>query len=99
MPLNMDWHYGELPGLIHNGVIATALDEAVQLHAEQVLDFLALTAELNLTFHAPVPTDVGFEIRARGRREGDRVRSHAEVRSGDGTILASAEAVLVPRPR
>ena len=97
MSLNMDWHYGEQPGLIHSGVIATVLGEAVQLHAERLLQVDASVAELNLTFHAPVPTDVGFEVRARGRRDGDRVRSNAEVRAADGTVLARAEAVLVAR--
>jgi acyl-coenzyme A thioesterase PaaI-like protein len=97
MSVNMDWHFAELPGLLHGGVIATVLDEAVELHAQRVLKVLALTSELNITYHTPVPTDVTFEVRARGTRDGDRVRSTAEIRAADGTVLAEAVAVLVAR--
>lgn len=83
------------PGIAHGGVVATMLDEAIGMHAFGVLGVEAPTAQLNISYRAPVPTETPIHIRGRGIRDGRRVHSTAEVTDDTGTLLASAEAVLV----
>lgn len=83
------------PGIAHGGVIATMLDEAIGMHAFGVLGVEAPTAQLNISYRAPVPTETPIQVRGRGTREGRRVHSTAEVTDVAGTVLASAEAVMV----
>ena len=83
------------PGIAHGGVVATMLDEAIGMHAFGVLGVEAPTAHLNISYRAPVPTETPIQVRGRGNREGRRVHSTAEVTDEEGTVLASAEAVLV----
>jgi acyl-coenzyme A thioesterase PaaI-like protein len=97
MQLTMDWHFAGFPGVIHGGVVGTILDEAVEMHATEVLNLMAVTAQLNISYRAPVPIDQPISIHARGTREGSKIRSTADIRSADGTVLADAEAVLVIR--
>lgn len=83
------------PGITHGGVIATMLDEAIGMHAFGVLGVEAPTAQLNISYRAPVPTETSIQVRGRGTREGRRVHSTAEVTDVAGAVLASAEAVMV----
>jgi acyl-coenzyme A thioesterase PaaI-like protein len=92
---NLGPFYAGFPGMAHGGVVATMIDEAIQLHAHRVLGLLAPTVQLNITFTAPVPTETPVQVRGRGTRDGRKVLSSASITDADGNILASAEAVLV----
>ena len=94
---NLGPFYAGYPGVAHAGVVATMIDEAVQLHAYGVLGVVAPTAQLNISYKAPVPTEVPIRVRGRGSRDGGKVLSTAEVLDADGGLLASAEAVLIVR--
>ena len=83
------------PGITHGGVVATMLDEAIGMHAFGVLGVEAPTAHLNIRYRAPVPTEAPIHVHGTGTREGRRVHSIAEVTDDGGTLLASAEALLV----
>lgn len=81
-----------VPGLVHGGVIAAIVDECVAWTAIAAARHFAATAELRLSYLAPVPT--GDELAVWGRLIG-RHRSQlwviAEVRVGE-TLSVRAEA-------
>ena len=75
----------------HGGLVATVLDEVMTwLLYRQGLD--AVTAELAVRYHHPLPT--GHPVQARARetlRRGRLVRAEAQLVEGGGRVLASAE--------
>jgi acyl-coenzyme A thioesterase PaaI-like protein len=80
-------------GVMHGGLIATALDEVMaRLLWEK--DINAITGRLNIRYHSPVP--VGDRLQIRGRIVKQRspiVETTAEAVMSDGTIAAEAQAV------
>ena len=91
---NLGPFYAGFAGVAHAGVVATMIDEAMQLHAFGVLGLVAPTAQLNIAYKAPVPTETPLLVRGRGVRDGQKVLSTAEVVDEAGQVLVSAEAVL-----
>ncbi len=80
------------PGLLHGGLVATLLDEAMA-HAVVASAGLAVTGELRVRLRGRgVP--LGTPVVVRGRvveRRGRLIRAEAELRAPDGTLLARAE--------
>jgi acyl-coenzyme A thioesterase PaaI-like protein len=83
------------PGVMHGGLVATALDEVMSLlvvgsHGDWP------TARLEVDLRAPVPLGVFVEAVARlGPQEGRKLTVTAEVRGEDGALLAEASGVFV----
>ncbi len=80
-------------GVMHGGLLATALDEVMaRLLWEKGVN--AITGRLSIRYHAPVP--IGEHLEVRGRISKHRppvVETTAEARMADGTIAAEAQAV------
>ena len=58
-----------------------------------------VTAQLNVRYRKPVPSGTPLEVLGMaGQRRGRVAEAHAEIRSGEGEILADAELVLVDIP-
>jgi len=92
------------PGIIHGGIVATLLDEAMS-KAVGALGVTALTAELKVRFRRPVPS--GQEVAVHGwvlDRRRRRITVEAAVIGGDGaecahgwgTFLATSNAAGPP---
>jgi acyl-coenzyme A thioesterase PaaI-like protein len=92
---NLGPFFAGFPGVAHAGVVATMLDEAIQMQAYGVLGVEAPTVQLNIAYKAPVPTETPVQVRGRGVRDGRKVTATGEVTDVEGQVLASAEAVLV----
>jgi acyl-coenzyme A thioesterase PaaI-like protein len=87
-------HEGFL-GLVHGGIQATLLDEAMARLA-WVKGHDAVTAQMECRFRKAVPT--GRHVRVVGRIEAERGRvilASAELRAEDGELLASATAKML----
>jgi uncharacterized protein (TIGR00369 family) len=85
-------HHQGWQGITHGGIVATLLDE-VMTRLLWVEGQDAVTAELTVRYHRPLPT--GEPVQARSRRQESRgrlVRTAAEVRDQAGALIASAEA-------
>ena len=54
-------------GFLHGGIIATLIDEAMG-KANRFRDVLAVTAELNVEYHRPVPVGAPFVVEAEDSR-------------------------------
>lgn len=95
LDVNLGPFFAGFPGVAHAGVVATMIDEAVQIHCHRVLGLVAPTVQLNIGYESPVPVEAPLMVRGRGTRDGRKVLSTAEVVDADGKVLATAEAVMV----
>lgn len=94
--------YEGFPGILHGGITASILDEAVcraHMGTDPLTTPLLYTAELNVKYKQKIP--VGQPLRVVGK-QGKRMRwivqSTAYIYSADGTLLAEASATLVDLP-
>jgi uncharacterized protein (TIGR00369 family) len=82
------------PGLVHGGLIATVLDEALAQWPPR-LEMLALTRELSVRYERKVRPDTPLRVTARVlARAGRTVELEAELREPDGRRVAYARAVF-----
>jgi len=97
--LEEDFH--GFPGLVHGGIVAALLDEAMvrALLLDGDFEDLMVTARMEVTFRRATPT--GQPVTAAGRivkHVGSRANAEAEVRLADGTVTARASGLLVRQP-
>jgi uncharacterized protein (TIGR00369 family) len=92
--------YQGYPGVVHGGVIAAMLDEALG-RAAMIEDHnrFWVTAKFEIRYRKPVP--VGQPLQIHGRLQNDRGRrilATAELLLPDGSIGAEAEGMLMEVP-
>ncbi len=89
------------PGIVHGGILAALLDEAVV--RTRLLDGgfedMLVTAKLEVAYRRPTPTEAPLTVVARvTKRVGSRAQAESEIRLADGTVTARAEALLARPP-
>ena len=87
------------PGLVHGGLIATALDEAMGW-AMYTLGVWAVTGKMEVKYRQPLPLDAkatvsGEVIRNRGRW----LEVRGEVRSAGGKLIAESHGLFMRLPQ
>ena len=88
-------NYAGGAGFAHGGIIAVVLDEAMG-KLSKLTDERAVTAELSVDYHKPVPVDreivvEGWQVEEKGR---NRFRV-AEIRDTQGNLLARGKGRIV----
>ena len=89
------------PGTVHGGILGALLDEAAVRTGllDGGFDDLMVTARLQVTYKRPTPTRTPITVVARlVKGGGSRATVAAEVQLPDGTVTATAEALLVRSP-
>jgi uncharacterized protein (TIGR00369 family) len=87
--------YGGGAGFVHGGVIAVLLDE-VMGKISKLSEERAVTAELNIEYRKPVPTDA--EIVVSGWQEDEKGRNRfrvGEIHDAQGNLLARGRGRFV----
>lgn len=90
--------YGGAAGMLHGGIIALLLDEAMG-KLNRLHDAHAVTAELDIRYLRPVPTEAEICVEAEEvARNGRSLEHRGEIRDPSGAVLARARArfVIVP---
>lgn len=93
-------HYEGYPGVVHGGIIAAILDETGgRANMDDPSRFM-VTAQLNVKYRKPVPSETPLVILGHADERRGRV-SHAksEIQNKNGEVLAEAELVLVDIPQ
>ena len=88
-------HFNGIPGVVHGGISTTLLDEAMSAVCRRVFEVRAVTGEMNVRFRKPVPIDTPVEIRARGERDGRKIRCSGEIRGADDDVLVEATGLWI----
>ncbi len=97
--VNFSDHYQGYPGMTHGGIIASVLDEIGGRSLMENPRHLMVTAQLNVRYRKPVPTETLLVAKGwAGKRKGRISKAHSEIQSLDGEVLAEAELVLVDIP-
>jgi len=89
-------HLCGMAGVVHGGVQAALLDEAMGFAIHAGLgedDGPIVTADFRLRYRRPVPTEAPIVVRGRMlRREGANVFVAGEILGADGRVCTEAEA-------
>ncbi len=91
-------HFAGFDGVLHGGIVATALDEISAWTAMLTEDVFVFTAKLNLSYRKQVPT--GQPLTLSGtimERRGRRLSIAATLASEKGT-LAESEGIFIVAP-
>lgn len=86
-------------GIVHGGILATVMDEAMFWAAASTTKRFCLAAELNVRFLHKV--SVGQKLLCVAKLQADRGRlweSSAELRDEDGRVVARASCKQMPMP-
>lgn len=82
-------------GVLHGGVVATALDEISAWAAMLTEGVFVYTARLNISYRSKVPTDAALTLHGKvTERRGRRLSIEASILSED-KVLAQSEGVFV----
>jgi uncharacterized protein (TIGR00369 family) len=80
------------PTLVHGGIIATLLDEAMSKIVAH-LGRIAFTRELAVDYRRPVPAEAPLVVEGRLEgQEGGEIRTAAEIRDEGDRVLATGRA-------
>ncbi len=83
------------PGLLHGGIIATLLDEAMS-KAVRVHGLTAMTRQMEIDYLRPVPSATPIRIEGRlVRSEGRKHWTEAKIVNEKSTILATAKGLFI----
>ena len=87
-------HQG-FPGLVHGGIAAAALDEAMGW-AMFAAGIWAVTARMEIKYRRPLPLDQELTVRGKVTRDrGRRLEVEAQLHDAEGQRLAEATAVFM----
>ena len=93
--VRLDERYQGAPGYVHGGIIATLLDEAMS-KLNRPMGLLAMTRHMAVEYLRPVPIHADLTVLGRHvRRDGRKLFHGAELRDGDGTVLARCEGLWI----
>ncbi len=97
--LEVSSQYQGYPGVVHGGILASILDETGGRAHMDTPDHFMVTAQLNVRYRKPVPTETPLiAIGVAGERRGRVSHAHSEIQNTEGEVLAEAELVLVDIP-
>jgi uncharacterized protein (TIGR00369 family) len=87
--------YQGAPGMIHGGITAVVLDEALSKVA-RFYDVRAVTAELTVEYLRPVHVDEEIHVEAHQQKaEGRQLYHYGEIRDAKGQVLVKARGRFV----
>ena len=96
-PLTFDDRHQGGPGIVHGGIVSTALDEAMGILAQHVA-FPSVTARFLVRYRKPVPTGQELQLEAHlARTSGAQRRFDASLTRGQ-EVLADAEGWFLEVP-
>ncbi|HCU57402.1 MAG TPA: hypothetical protein DF984_04105 [Anaerolineaceae bacterium] len=92
-------HYQGYPGITHGGIIASVLDETGGRSLMDNPRHFMVTAQLNVRYRKPVPTETPLVAKGwAGKRQGRVSEARSEIQNLAGEVLAEAKLVLVDMP-
>lgn len=98
--LNAPDHFQGYPGVLHGGIVATALDETMgraAMHSDE--NRLLMTAKMEIKYRRPVPTGQPVKIVSRIEKDRGRlVTVSGTVYLPDGTVAVEATGLMAEMP-
>lgn len=86
--------------VVHGGLVASVMDEAMAWAVKQALGQWAFTADFHLRYKKPLAPGQHYEVRAEAEEGNSRkITARARVLDCDGRVTAQAEAIFLPGGR
>ncbi len=90
------------PGIVHGGIIASLLDDAMGRVVSSVMKKLVVTGRFTVRYHQPLPTNTSITLEGK-LEEGQKKRkiswkAQAKIMDATGKIYASSKASFFPIP-
>ncbi len=105
IPFSPDQSWCGYAEVVHGGLVAAVLDEAMAWLVKQSTGAWAFTADFHLRYKKPLNPGCAYKAVARlEKNEGRKINVSALVQDEEGRTLASAQAIFLPagglaRPR
>ncbi len=97
IPCEPDATWCGFEDVVHGGLIASVLDEAMAWAVKQTVGDWAFTADYRLRFKRAVAPGHAYEARGKIVQDaGRKIEAEAQFVDGDGTVLAQASAIFIP---
>ena len=97
IPIMPDDTWCGFQDVVHGGLIASVLDEAMAWAAKQSVGDWAFTADYHLRFKKAVAPHKAYEAIGKIVRDsGRKLEAEAHLMAEDGTILVQASAIFIP---
>jgi uncharacterized protein (TIGR00369 family) len=96
----IDKRYEGYPGIVHGGILASILDEAVGRVA-MVGDHhhFMMTVNMKVQYRLPIPVNTEIKVIAKAIRMKGRIgKAHGQIFLPDGTVACEAELTLADMP-
>ncbi|HCS48661.1 MAG TPA: PaaI family thioesterase [Candidatus Aminicenantes bacterium] len=91
-------HFQGWAGIVHGGLVATVLDEAM-IYAARATGLLCVTGEITVRFIKPASTGVAYTLKGRFLEDKGRiVLAESELLDADGEQMARASGKLFKIP-
>ena len=97
---SIDRRYEGYPGIVHGGILASILDEAVGRVA-MVGDHhhFMMTGNRKVQYRLPIPSDTEIKVIAKAIRMKGRIgKAHGQIFLPDGSVACEAELTLADMP-
>jgi uncharacterized protein (TIGR00369 family) len=97
---SIDRRYEGYPGIVHGGILASILDEAVGRVA-MVGDHhhFMMTVNMKVQYRLPIPIDTEIKVIAKAIRMKGRIgKAHGQIFLPDGSVACEAELTLADMP-
>lgn len=92
-------HYRGIPGTLHGGIAATALDDILVWAGILTEGVMSVTGTIDLRYRAPVSVDATCRLRGRvDERRGRRLVVSGELAGADGPAVSATGLYLVSHP-
>ncbi|MDA0269426.1 MAG: PaaI family thioesterase [Chloroflexi bacterium] len=84
------------PGVLHGGILAALVDEAMAWSMWAADRALGVTAKMEMRYRRPVPPDGPLTVRGRvARQRGRRFEVEASIADASGEVLVEAAALFL----
>lgn len=96
----IDKRFEGYPGIVHGGILATILDEAVgRVAMAGDHHRFMMTVNMKVQYRLPIPVDTEVKVIAKAIRIRGRIgKAHGQIMLPDGAVACEAELTLVDMP-
>jgi len=96
IPVRPDATWCGFEGVVHGGMIASVLDEAMAWAVRQATSDWAMTVDFQVRYKKPVTPDRTYEAVAEVSETGRKIQVQARIEAEDGTVMVQASGVFLP---
>ena len=96
IPVQPDATWCGFEGVVHGGMIASVLDDAMAWAVRQAIGDWAMTVDFQLRYKKQVTPDRAYQAVAEVSEVSRKIQVRARLEAEDGTVMVQASGVFLP---